>query len=47
MDYVLGLNFVSFWGFFKKMPELMKFLDEFIKSVRKYNDIYKVQFIFD
>lgn len=27
------------------MPEIMRFLDEFLQNVRKHNDIYKVQFI--
>lgn len=44
LDYLINLEFVSFWGVFKKIPEVIRFLDGFILNVRKFNDIYKVQF---
>jgi hypothetical protein len=42
LGYLLSLPFVSFWGVITKMPELMKFLDEFLQNIRKYNDVYKL-----
>ena len=42
LEFLSNLDFVSFWGVFKKCPDIMKFLDTFIQNVRKYNDIYKV-----
>ena len=45
LDYLLNLGFVHFWGLVTKVPEIMRFLDEFLQNVRKHNDIYKLQFI--
>lgn len=30
LEYVLSLRFSHFWGFVSKVPELQRFLDEFL-----------------
>ena len=45
LEFVLGLRFTHFWGFVTKVPEVQRFLDEFLQNVRKHNDIYKIQFM--
>ena len=45
LDFLLHLNFVKFWSYVSKIPEIMTFFDDFLLNVRKYNDIYKAQFI--
>lgn len=45
MEYILNLNFVKFWGVITKMPEVLRFLDDFLQNVRKHNDLYKLQFL--
>jgi len=36
---------VKFWGVITKMPEVLRFLDDFLQNVRKHNDLYKLQFL--
>lgn len=45
LEYILNLNFVKFWGVITKMPEVLRFLDDFLQNVRKHNDLYKLQFL--
>lgn len=45
LDYILGLKFSHFWGLMNKVPDIMRFLDEFLQNVRKHNDIYKILFL--
>ncbi|CDW72771.1 UNKNOWN [Stylonychia lemnae] len=45
LEFILNLRFTHFWSVIIKLPEILRFLDEFLQNVRKYNDIYKVQFI--
>jgi hypothetical protein len=44
LEYILNLKFSHFWGLIIKVPEVQRFLDEFLANVRKHNDIYKIQF---
>jgi hypothetical protein len=43
LEYLLHLKFTQFWGLVSKTPEISRFLDELLVSVRKSNDIFKVQ----
>lgn len=36
------MRFSKFWGAITKLPELQRFLDDFLLNVRKHNDIYKI-----
>lgn len=42
LEYIYNLRFSQFWGMMYKLPEIQRFLDEFLQNVRKYNDIYKI-----
>ena len=42
LEYVLNLRFSKFWGAIAKIPDLQRFLDDFLLNVRKHNDIYKI-----
>lgn len=43
LQFVIDLPFTSFWGLMAKTPELSRFLDEFLQNMRKHNDIFKVE----
>jgi len=43
LDYILDLPFCTFWAYIVKFPLFMRFLDEFLQNVRKYNDLEKIQ----
>ena len=43
LEYLIDLKFTQFWGFVSKTPEISRFLDEFLLTVRKHNDIFKLQ----
>jgi hypothetical protein len=45
LEFVVTLRFAHFWGVVSKVAEVSAFLDEFLNNVRKYNDIYKLQFM--
>lgn len=45
LEFVSTLKFSHFWGVLSKVGEVSQFLDDFLKNVRKYNDIYKLQFM--
>lgn len=36
------MRFSKFWGAITKLPELQRFLDDFLLNLRKHNDIYKI-----
>ena len=42
LSYVSSLQFVKFWLLITRHTEVMRFLDEFLQAVRKYNDTYKL-----
>jgi hypothetical protein len=42
LEYILNLRFSKFWGAISKIPDLQRFLDDFLLNVRKHNDIYKI-----
>lgn len=45
LEFILSLKFSSFWGLISKNPEISRFLDEFLQSMRKHNDTFKLQHI--
>jgi len=47
LDYILDLPFCTFWAYMVKFPLFMRFLDEFLQNIRKYNDLEKIQIDLD
>lgn len=45
LEYLLHLKFTHFWGMISKVAEISKFIDEFLQSMRKHNDIFKLQHV--
>jgi len=43
VEYVLSLPFVQFWAEITKDTQVMDFLDAFLLSIRKRNDVEKLQ----
>jgi len=44
LEYMVDLPFIRFWVYTTKFPLFLSFLDEFLQSARKYNDIHKIKF---
>jgi hypothetical protein len=46
LEFLLGLKFTNFWGMVSKTPEITRFLDQFLQNMRKHNDVFKIQHLF-
>jgi hypothetical protein len=43
LQFIIDLSFTQFWALIARTPDLSRFLDEFLQNMRKHNDIFKVE----
>ncbi len=46
LQFILDLSFTQFWALMARTPDLSRFLDEFLQNMRKHNDIFKVEHLY-